>query len=105
MEIQTSTKKSLLLAGWLFIVKLIETFGGVFTPEVPEGKEAECECGERPPVASDNRHAVVVYGDDDKGAGDGDRVGRIEDDLEHQRFGEPFEEDKPEGKSKESCID
>ena len=72
--IQTSTRNSLFLAGRLFIVKLIESLGGVFAPEVPEGEQTEGKCGKRAPVAADDWHAVVVHCNDDEGAGNGDRV-------------------------------
>ena len=81
MEIQTSTKKSLLLAGWLFIVKLIETFGGVFAPDIPKDEKTEGKCGKRSPVTADDGHAVVIDDDDEKSAGNGDGVGGFEDDL------------------------
>ena len=79
MAIQTSTRKSLLLAGRLVIAWLmIEAFGGIFAPDVPECENAESQCGERPPVAADDGHAVVVDGDDDEGAGDGAGVWAFE---------------------------
>ena len=97
--IQTSTRNSLLLAGRLVIVKLVESFRGVFAPEVPEGEQTEGKRCERTPVASEDGHAVVVYRDDDEGTGDGYCIGRVENDLEHQGFEEPLEKSEPEGKS------
>ena len=103
--IQTSTRNSLLLTERLFIVKLIESLGGVFAPEVPEGEQAEGECGKRAPVASEDGHTVVVDRDDDEGTGEGNCVRRLENDLEHNGFEKPFEEDDPEGESYQTGID
>ena len=85
-NIQISTRNSLLLAGRLVIVKLIEALGGVFAPDVPEGEQAECKSGKGAPLAADDRDTVIVDGNDKKSAGNGDCVGGFEDNLGEEGF-------------------
>ena len=86
MTSHTSIKNSLVLLCRLSIALLIESLWSVFSPDVPEGEETECERGERAPNTADNGDGVVIDCNDDKSAGNGHDIWRVEHDLDDKGF-------------------